>query len=124
MRPILQRMVAAVSINDREANAFNSVATSVNFLATLLRDGTGASSLPYLSEELKAKASDQTSILSLLGADTLFQSFNASWRENPAADQALVGVTLTYADSVEIVVFTVQRGSDDQWLITAIENEQ
>jgi hypothetical protein len=121
MRPVLQRMVAAVGIADPGASAFNSVETSLNFLATLLRDSTGASSMPYLSEELKAGGIDQSSLLSLLGADTLYQSFNASWLENPASGQARVGVTLTFADSTSELVFTVQRDADDMWLITEIE---
>ena len=120
VRPILQRMVAAVGISDPGASAFNSVETSVNFLATLLRDASGASSLPYLSEDLRASVGDQSSLLALLGADTVYQSFNASWQENPAAGQARVAVTLNFADSTEKLVFVVQRDSNDLWLIADI----
>lgn len=121
MRPILQRMVAAVGIADPGASAFNSVETSVNFLATLLRDASGASSLPYLSAELRAGRGDQSSLLSLLGEDGLFQSFTATWLENPAGGQARVAVTLHFAGATKELVFTVQRDSDDSWLITDIE---
>jgi len=120
MRPILQRMVAAVAITDPQASAFNSIETSTNFLATLLRDGTGSGSLPYLSDELRARVVDQSSLLSLLGSETLFQSFTVSWQKNPAAGQALVGVTLIYPDSTEELLFTVERDDNNLWHITEI----
>ena len=121
MRPILQRMVAAVSITDPDASAFNSVTTSVNFLASVLRDGTAVSSLPYLSEALRASTGDQSSFLSLLGVDSLFSSFNASWIDNPAPGQARVAVSMNFAGSTEEAVFTVERATDDSWLITDIK---
>jgi hypothetical protein len=109
-----------VAITDPQASAFNSIETSTNFLATLLRDGTGSGSLPYLSDELRARVVDQSSLLSLLGSETLFQSFTVSWQKNPAAGQALVGVTLIYPDSTEELLFTVERDDNNLWHITEI----
>ena len=121
MQPILQRMVAAVAITDPAASAFNAVETSVKFLASMMRDATGASSLSFISEELRRSIADQSPLESLLGFDTMFHSFNARWLVNPAAGQAQVGVTLVFADSTEEMVFTVERDADDFWLVTAIE---
>jgi hypothetical protein len=121
MRPILQRMVAAVTINDPSTNAYKSVETSVNFLATLLRDETGTSALPYLSEDLGAELGNRESVLPLLGVDALFESFSASWIDNTATGQARVGIILNFADATERVIFTVQRGVDDTWRVVEIE---
>lgn len=121
IRPILQRIVAVVAVADPAANAFNSVETSVNFLASLLRDATGASVTPFVSEDLRSELCSSSSVLRLLGIEALFESFSASWIRNTGAGQARVGVTLNLVDTIEEVIFTLRRDAGGSWLIIDIE---
>jgi len=122
MRPVLQRMVAAVVIHDPEATAFNSIEVTTSFLATLIRDSSGASSLPYLSEEMLEGGANFQALLSFLAVNDVYRSFDATWLENTADGQAKVLVTLHFADDVtQQRLFTLQRDDEGTWHIIKIE---
>ncbi|KAA3661005.1 MAG: hypothetical protein DWQ04_17740 [Chloroflexi bacterium] len=122
MRPVLQRMVAAVVIHDPEATAYNSIEVTTSFLATLIRDRSGASSLPYLSEEMLEGGADYQALLHLLAVSDVYRSFDATWLENTADGQAKVLVTLHFADDViQKRLFTLQGDDEGTWYIIKIE---
>lgn len=93
--------------------------TVSQFLQSLLDDPSGASSLDYLSEPLRADVESGHSLTTLLGVDNLYRSFGV---DTPQMDtntgQALVGAGLNYVSPVKRdFALTDETGS---WLINTI----
>ncbi|MGB8645765.1 MAG: hypothetical protein WCF84_11050 [Anaerolineae bacterium] len=113
-----------VPVTGLDAKTFQTINEIVNgFLTAVQRDSTGKSSLPYLDADLQARSQKGQRVLSLLGIQKVYPSFQITAIEPGDQDNSAVArVTLQFTPPLQRVLLLTQQGSD--WKIADIAADQ
>ena len=96
----------------------DSLKTSVDFLYSLLRDPTGTSSVPYLSQRLRADIENNWALPTGLGIQPGYNSFEVILLSK-TEDNVMIQATLTYESGASLRNFTLIK-ENDHWRIDQI----
>ncbi len=98
--------VALTPSNPTTPPAPEPIKTSIDFLNSLLRDPSGASSLVYLSQRLRTDIDNHWALPTGLGIQPGYNSFKVVLISK-GADSALVQATMTYESGASVRDFTL-----------------